>query len=213
MEAVKNIEPNNELYFLVFVFIVFLLSILKSRYKDLSKMFFISTFDKKSSVKFLKKDNVFSERVNYIINTVLIFNISILLLILKEEHTYINFLKILTFVTLFYTIKYLTVKLLCNIFNIRELTKFSIFHTFLHDRFFSVIITPLLIFYFFSIISFSDYIVYLCLIVLCLIVIYKLYWIYKILSSTIGISTVYIILYLCITEIIPFSLIAKGIFY
>ena len=77
MEAVKNIELNNELYFLIFVFIFFLLSILKSRYKDLSKMFFLSTFDKKSSAKFLKKDNVFSERVNYIINTILIFNISI----------------------------------------------------------------------------------------------------------------------------------------
>ena len=162
MEAVKNIELNNELYFIIFVFIVFLLSILKSRYKDLSKMFFLSTFDKKSSAKFLK---------------------------------------------------YFTVKLLCKIFNIGELTKFSIFHTFLHEKFFSVIITPLLIIYFFSIISFNDYIIYLCLIVLCLIVIYKLYWIYKILSNTIGISTVYIILYLCITEIIPFSLIAKGIFY
>ena len=57
MEAVKNIELNNELYFIIFVFIVFLLSILKSRYKDLSKMFFLSTFDKKSSAKFLKKDN------------------------------------------------------------------------------------------------------------------------------------------------------------
>lgn len=213
MEAVKNIELNNELYFLIFVFIFFLLSILKSRYKDLSKMFFLSTFDKKSSAKFLKKDNVFSERVNYIINTILIFNISILLLILKEDYSYSNFLKTLSFVILFYCIKYFIVKLLCNIFNVVELTKFSIFHTFLHDKFFSVIITPLLIIYFFSIISFNDYIIYLCLIVLCLIVIYKLYWIYKILSNTIGISTVYIILYLCITEIIPFSLIAKGIFY
>jgi len=213
MEAVKNIELNNELYFLIFVFIFFLLSILKSRYKDLSKMFFLSTFDKKSSAKFLKKDNVFSERVNYIINTILIFNISIVFLLFEEDYSYSNFLKIFIFVILFYVLKYFTVKLLCNVFNIRELTKFSIFHAFVHDKFFSVIITPLLIFYFFSIISFNDYIVYLCLIILCLIVIYKIYWIYKILSNTIGISTVYIILYLCISEIIPFSIIAKGIFY
>ena len=126
MEAVKNIELNNELYFLIFVFIFFLLSILKSRYKDLSKMFFLSTFDKKSSAKFLKKDNVFSERVNYIINTILIFNISILLLVLKEDYSYSNFLKTLSFVISFYCIKYFTVKLLCNIFNVGELTKFSI---------------------------------------------------------------------------------------
>ena len=213
MESIKNIEQSNELYFLIFVFIVFLLSILKSRYKDLSKMFFLSTFDKKSSAKFLKKDNVFSERVNYIINTILIFNISIVFLLFEEDYSYSNFLKIFIFVILFYVLKYFIVKLLCNVFNIRELTKFSIFHTFVHDKFFSVIITPLLIFYFFSIISFNDYIVYLCLIILCLIVIHKIYWIYKILSNTIGISTVYIILYLCISEIIPFSIIAKGIFY
>ena len=174
MEAIKNIEQSNELYFLIFVFIVFLLSILKSRYKDLSKMFFLSTFDKKSSAKFLKKDNVFSERVNYIINTILIFNISIFFLLFEEDYSYSNFSKIFIFVILFYVLKYFTVAL-CNVFNIRELTKFSIFHAFVHDKFFSVIITPLLIFYFFSIISFNDYIVYLCLIILCLIVIYKIY--------------------------------------
>ena len=213
MEAIKNIEQSNELYFLIFVFIVFLFSILKSRYKDLSKMFFLSTFDKKSSAKFLKKDNVFSERVNYIINTILIFNISIVLLLFEEDYSYSNFLKIFIFVILFYVLKYFTVKLLCNVFNMKELTKFSIFHSFVHDKFFSVVITPLLIFYFFSIISFNDYIVYLCLIILCLILSYKIYWIYKILSNTIGISTVYIILYLCIAEIIPFSIIAIGIFY
>ena len=213
MEAVKNVELNNELYFLIFLFVAYLLSILKSRYKDLSKMFLLSIFDKKSSNKFLKKDNFFSDRVNYIINTILIFNISIVFLIFNEDLSYNNFFKIFAFVILFYSLKYLTVKFLCNVFNLRELTKFSIFHTFLHDKFFSLIITPFLIFYFFSIISFNDYIVYLCLIVLCLVVIYKLYWIYKILSNTIGISTVYIILYLCMIEIIPFSLIAKGIFY
>jgi len=213
MEAIKNVEQSNELYFLIFVFIVFLFSILKSRYKDLSKMFFLSTFDKKNAAKFLKKDNVFSERVNYIINIILIFNISIVFLLFEEDYGYSNFLKIFIFVILFYVLKYFTIKLLCNVFNIRELTKFSIFHAFVHDKFFSVIITPLLIFYFFSIFSFNDYIVYLCLIILCLIVIYKIYWIYKILSKTIGVSTVYIILYLCITEIIPFSIIAKGIFY
>ena len=212
MEAVKNVELNNELYFLIFLFVAYLLSILKSRYKDLSKMFLLSIFDKKSSNKFLKNDNFFSDRVNYIINTILIFNISIVFLIFNEDLSYNNFFKIFAFVILFYSLKYLTVKFLCNVFNLRELTKFSIFHTFLHDKFFSLIITPFLIFYFFSIISFNDYIVYLCLIVLCLVVIYKLYWIYKILSNTIGISTVYIILYLCMIEIIPFSLIAKGIF-
>ena len=213
MEAVKNIEQDNELYFLIFVLIALLISLLKSRYKDLSKMFFLSTFDKKSSEKFLKKDNVFSERVNYIINVILVFNMTIVLLIFKEDHSYTSFLKIFLFVILFYVLKYFTVKLLCNVFNIRELTKFSIFHTFLHDKFFSIIITPLLILYFFSIISFSNYLIYLCLIILCLVVIFKLYWIYKILSKIIGISTVYIILYLCMIEIIPFSLIAKGIFY
>ena len=51
------------------------------------------------------------------------------------------------------------------------------------------------------------------LILLIITILLKLKNVFNLLMNTVGIKTFHIILYLCIAEIIPISLIAKGIFY
>ena len=213
MTFVKNDIIYNELYFVIFIITLILLAILKSKYGELSKQLVFSIFDKKNSDKFLKRDNVFSERINYIFNIILVNNFSLVLLVFTEDLSYSNYFKILTLALIFFSSKYLLIVFLCEVFNITELKRFSLFHTFLYEKIYSVVVTPILIIYFFSSISYNYYLINFFMILLILTILLKLKNVFNLLMNTVGIKTFHIILYLCISEIIPISLIAKGIFY
>ena len=96
---------------------------------------------------------------------------------------------------------------------LKRLKRFSLFHTFLYEKIYSVLVTPILIIYFFSSISYNYYLINFFMILLILTILLKLKNVFNLLMNTVGIKTFHIILYLCIAEIIPISLITKGIFY
>ena len=211
--AIENSFISKEYYFILFLFVFFLFSLLKANYQTLFKTFFISFFQKKMTIVYLKNDNVFSQRFDFILNTILIINSSILLMCFSANYDHLNFLKIMMFTISFFILKTIIIRALCYVFNIKELTRFSIFHTFFYEKFLSIIVTPFLFFYFFSAFANSEFLINFFIVLLVLTFFIKVKSLFNVLRDVIGISTLHIILYLCIIEIIPFSLIAKGIFY
>ena len=121
---------------------------------------------------------------------------------------YISFL-----IISFYLFKYLIIKFLGRLLFIKEITRLTVFFSYLSDKSFAIILTPfILISYYFSFDVSSLTLPFIFILGACFYV-FKSFWMWQIGRNSFGLSSIYIFLYLCILEIYPFVLITKGFFY
>ena len=102
-------------------------------------------------------------------------------------------------------------KIFGNIFMLRELTKLGIFFSFLFDKVLGICLFPIIVILYFFPFEITSIVLILVFIVFSIILMLKLFWLWKIATKSFGLSHVYIFLYLCTLEIFPLLLLAKRV--
>jgi hypothetical protein len=156
---------------------------------------------------------VFTERVNWLTFAVLFINFSLLFLINSPDFELKEFIYIFFLIITFYLFKYLIVKFLGGLLFIQDITRLTVFFSYLSDKSFAITLTPfILVSYYFSFDVSSLTLPFIFILGACFYV-FKSYWMWQIGRKSFGLSSIYIFLYLCILEIYPFVLFTKGFFY
>jgi len=214
MIPIPQISYANSVMFIVFLFSISFIGFLRAYYWKHTKLILLAPFQYRYASQYLRQDNAFTERVNWLTFFILLINFSLLIYINPIITEYLNgYIYVLLFLLTFYTLKFLLLNFLGRLLFIEEITRLTIFYSFLSDKALSIIITPLvLILYFFSY-NLDVLILSVILFLAICFVILKLYWIWKVGTNSFGLPSIYIFLYLCILEIYPFVLITKGFFY
>ena len=214
MIPIPQISHVNSIMFVVILFSISFIGFLRAYYWKHTKLILLAPFQYRYASQYLRQDNAFTERVNWLTFLILLINLSLLIDINPIISAYFNeFIYVLLFLLIFYILKFLVLKFLGKLLFIEEIIKLTVFYSFLSDKALSIIITPLLlILYFFSFNLDLLVLSFILFLAICF-VISKLYWIWKVGTNSFGLPSIYIFLYLCILEIYPFVLIAKGFFY
>ena len=214
MIPIPQISHVNSVMFVVIFFSISLLGFLRAYYWKHTKLILLAPFQYRYASQYLRQDNAFTERVNWLTFFILLINFSLLIDINSIISGYFNgFIYVLLFLLIFYVLKFLFLKFLGRLLFIEEIIRLTVFYSFLSDKALSIIITPLiLILYFFSY-NLDVLILSVILFLAICFLISKLYWIWKVGTNSFGLPSIYIFLYLCILEIYPFVLITKGFFY
>ena len=214
MIPISQISHANPIMFLVILVSISFIGFLRAYYWKHTKLILLAPFQYRYASQYLKQDNVFTQRVNWLTFFILLINFSLLIDINPIITEYFNdYIYVLLFILIFYFIKFLLLNFLGRLLFIEEITKLTIFYSFLSDKALSIIVTPfVLILYFFSF-NLDVLILSVILFLALCFVISKLYWIWKVGTNSFGLPSIYIFLYLCILEIYPFVLITKGFFY
>lgn len=190
-----------------------LISILKASYWKHAKLLFAGVFAQRHANKFLREENAFTERVNIITFLLMIINFSIVLIKILSIQSFLGFGLIILSVISFYIFKIVCIKIVGNIFMLKELTKLGVFFSFLFDRAFAVFVFPLVVFLcFFSFDIMKEIELLICVLIIVFFSL-KLFWLWKIGTKAFGLSSFYIFLYLCALEIFPVLLLAKTILW
>ena len=214
MIPIPQISHANSIMFAVILFSICFIGFLRAYYWKHTKLILLAPFQYRYASQYLRQDNAFTQRVNWLTFFILLINFSLLIDNNPIISSYFNgFIYVLLFLLIFYILKFLLLKFLGRLLFMEEITRLTVFYSFLSDKALSIIITPLiLILYFFSF-NLDVLILSVILFLAICFVISKLYWIWKVGTNFFGLPSIYIFLYLCILEIYPFVLIAKGFFY
>ena len=213
MIPLHQFSADNSLVFFLILMSFLFIGLLRAFYWKHVKILLIAPFQYRYASQYLRQDNAFTERVNWLSFLILFINFS-LLLAFNEQILYLEtpiFLIIL--VAIFYFLKFYLIKFLGYLLFKNEVARLMAFYTLLSDKALAIFITPLiLILYYFSI-DLDVLILYSILFLSIFFLFFKLYWIWRAGTNSFGLSSIYIFLYLCILEIYPFVLITKGFFY
>ena len=214
MIPIPQISHANSVIFVVILFSISFIGFLRAYYWKHTKLILLAPFQYRYASQYLRQDNAFTERVNWLTFFILLINFSLLIETNHIISSYFNgFIYIFLFLLAFYVLKFLLLKFLGRLLFIEEITRLTIFYSFLSDKALSIIITPLvLILYFFSFNLNVLILSFILFLAICF-VISKLYWIWKVGTNSFGLTSIYIFLYLCVLEIYPFVFVAKGFFY
>lgn len=213
MIPIHQFSPHDSLMFFLILFSFLFVGILRAFYWKYTKLLLIAPFQYRYASQYLRQDNAFTERVNWLSFIILFINFSLLLLFNKQILLFENHLFFLCLVFLFYFLKFYLIKFLGNLLFINEVARLTIFYTFLSDKALAILITPLILILFYFSINIDVLILYSILFFSIVFLLFKLYWIWKVGTNSFGLSSIYIFLYLCILEIYPFVIITKGFFY
>jgi hypothetical protein len=213
MIPIYQISQDNSLEFLLLSLLFLLIGFLRAYYWKYTKLLISASFKYRYASQYLKQDNAFTERVNWLTFIILLINISLLFLYQEASLNISSFFIVAGCVLLYYTLKFLIIMFLGKLMFIKEITRLTIVFSYLSDKSLALVISPLiLILYFFP----FDITMILIIIIFLIGVVFfvsKLFWIWRIGTNSFGLSPIYIFLYLCILEIYPFVLITKGFFY
>lgn len=206
---------NNDFFFLILTLAFLLIALLKAFYWKFSKQLILSLFSQRHANQFLKEENVFTERVNFLITTVLIFNASLIIskILYSHELSVQLFLQVLLYVSCFYLIKILVIRLLGYIFILAPLAKLAVFFSLLYDRILGLTLFPFVVLLFYSSIHPQVILVGIITFILLLFLLLKLFWLWKLGYINWGFSKYYLFLYLCTIEILPFFILSKMVFF
>lgn len=213
MEIIEKAYSNQDLIFLLLLGSFFSIVILKAFYNQQFKLLVLSIFSKRNAYKYLREDNVFTERVNIITFCILIINFSLWILKIVKANSTNHFFIILAAVLIFYLSKYLIIRSLGDIFLVKELSRLGIFFSLLFDRVFFILLFPIIVLLYFSIFSTSSHLLVFSICCFFTITFFKIGFLYKTGVNTFGIHPLYIFLYLCILEFFPIILLGKELLY
>ena len=205
-------SDNSSMFFLILISFLSI-GLLRAFYWKHAKLLLIAPFQYRYASQYLRQDNAFTERVNWISFIILLINFSLVLAFNQQVLFFETPLFIISLVAGFYFLKYYIIKFLGNLLFINEVARLTAFYTFLSDKALAILITPLILILYYFFIDIDFFILYLIFFFSICFLFFKLYWIWKAGTNSFGLSSIYIFLYLCILEIYPFVLITKGFFY
>ncbi len=213
MLALTNISYNQDAFFILVLLSFLLIALIKGMYWKHAKLFFMGVFAQRYANQYLREENAFTERVNFL--TFLLMAINFTLIITKFQAV-IDLWKIVSvffLVLLFFLLKLILIKLLGFFFKVKDLAKLAIFFSLLFDKTLGFVLFPLVVVIYFFSIDISSTMLMISLGLFMILFILKLFWLWKIGTNSFGLPQVYIFLYLCSIEIFPLLLLVKGIFY
>ena len=127
MYALERVIFNQDLFFILLVISFFIIAILKAFYWKFTRLLFLGVFSQRYANQYLREDNAFTQRVSVLTFLLAVFNFSILGMKLKNQSTLEDFLILLIILSLFYLLKYLSIRFLGSTFLIRELATLAVF--------------------------------------------------------------------------------------
>ena len=213
MNPLIKAVDNQDVFFVLLTISFLLLAILKSNYWKHTKLLLLGVFAQRYANQFLREDNAFTQRVNFLTFSLMVINFSLIIAKILNITVLSKVLGILFCILIFYFLKVLIIKFLGLVFMLKDISKLYIFFSFLFDRSLAILIFPLAITIYFFSIDVSQILILITYILVILILILKLVWLWKIGSKAFGLSYFYIFLYLCALEISPLLLLAQGVFY
>ena len=212
MLALTNISYNQDAFFILVLLSFLLIALIKGMYWKHAKLFFMGVFAQRYANQYLREENAFTERVNFLTFLLMAINFTLIITKFQAVIDFPTIVSVFFLVLLFFLLKLILIKLLGFFFKVKDLAKLAIFFSLLFDKTLGFVLFPLVVgIYFFSV-DISSALLMISLGLFMILFMLKLFWLWKIGTNSFGLSQVYIFLYLCSIEIFPLLLLVKGIF-
>jgi hypothetical protein len=204
---------NQDIIFVLLTFSFLLIAILRASYWKHLKLLFMGVFAQRYANQYLREENAFTERVNFITFLLMTITFSLILLKFIPKTSFLEVVFLIGSIILFFILKIGIILLFGKIFMAQDIAKLGVFFSLLFDRVLGVSLFPLVVILYFFIFDIPIPLFVIISIVSIILLFLKLFWLWKIGAKSFGLSQVYIFLYLCGLEISPLLLIGKGVFY
>ena len=211
--ALSKIFFNQDIFFALLLVSFFLIALLKGLYWKHAKLLFMGVFAQRYANQFLREENAFTERVNAITFFLMSINFTLIVSKITESVELRTVGLIFIYVIVFFFFKIGLIKLLGFILKTKDLSKLAVFFSMLFDRTLGFILFPLVVLLYFFSFEVSNIILVISCILFLILVLMKLFWVWKIGTNAFGLPQFYIFLYLCTLEIFPILILGKGVFY
>ena len=204
------LASNQNLNFIFLLISYFIISYLYAYHYRVSKALVKSSIAERYAVQYVRDDNIFKQRANFIFNVLLIFNISVSIwnIISNFQGEFFQWALIAFIVGSFYGIKFFMIKFIGLIFLEKQMSNFAIYYTFLFDKLFAITCFPLVVFLYYFTYDLIDYSLYVFLITYTIFFSIKVYWMIRIGRKYFGIPKFYLFLYICLLELMPTLLVS-----
>ena len=204
---------NQDIIFVLLTISFLLIAILRASYWKHAKLLFLGVFAQRYANQYLREENAFTERVNFITFLLMTINFSLIGLKFIPQRSLLEVIFFIVSVGLFFILKIGIMLLFGKIFMMKDVAKLGVFFSFLFDMTLGFVLFPLLVLLYFFTFEITITLFVVISIFCGLILLLKLFWLWKLGTKTFGFSQVYIFLYLCTLEISPLLLLAKDVFY
>ena len=213
MIALTNPIFNQDIIVVLLTVSFLLIAILRASYWKYAKLLFMGVFAQRYANQYLRQENAFTERVSFITFLLMSINISLIILKLVPKTSVLETFSLIGGVMLFFILKIGLILLLGSILRVKDIAKLGLFFSFLFDRALGFFLFPLLTALYFFAFNITPFVMILVAIVFIVLLLLKLFWLWKIGTNAFGLSHFYIFLYLCTLEISPLLLLGKGVVY
>jgi hypothetical protein len=213
MIALTNPIFNQDIIVVLITVSFLLIAILRASYWKYAKLLFMGVFAQRYANQYLRQENAFTERVSFITFLLMSINISLIILKLVPKTSVLETFSLIAGVMLFFILKIGLILLLGSILRVKDIAKLGLFFSFLFDRALGFFLFPLLIELYFFAFNISSFVMLIVTIVFIVLLLLKLFWLWKIGTNAFGLSHFYIFLYLCTLEISPLLFLGKGVVY
>ena len=204
---------NQDIIFVLLTISFLLIAVLRASYWKHAKLLFMGVFAQRYANQYLREENAFTERVNFITFLLMTINFSLILLKFIPQTSLLEIIFLIGSVILFFIFKIGTMLFFGNIFMVKDVAKLGVFFSFLFDRALGILLFPLVVMLYFFTFEITTTLFVVISIVCTLLLLLKLFWLWKIGTKSFGFSQVYIFLYLCALEISPLLLLGGYVFY
>ena len=204
---------NQDIIFVLLTISFLLIAILRASYWKHAKLLFMGVFAQRYANQYLREENAFTERVNFITFLLMTINFSLILLKFLPDTSLLEVVFLIGSVMLFFIFKIGTILFFGKIFMVQDVAKLGVFFSFLFYRALGFFLFPLVVMLYFFTFEITITLFIVISIVCGLLLLLKLFWLWKIGTKSFGFSQGYFFLYLCILEISPLLLLGKGAFY
>jgi len=211
--ALSKIIFNQDIFFVLLSVSFFLIALLKGLYWKHAKLLFMGVFAQRYANQFLREENAFTERVNAITFFLMSINFTLIILKITKSFELLSVGLVLVYVSGFFFFKMGLIRLLGFILKTKDLSKLAVFFSMLFDRTLGFILFPLVVLLYFFSFEVSTIALVTSLALFLILILMKLFWLWKIGTNSFGIPQFYIFLYLCTLEIFPLLILGKGVFY
>ena len=212
MLALTNISYNQDAFFILVLLSFLLIALIKGMYWKHAKLFFMGVFAQRYANQYLREENAFTERVNFLTFLLMAINFTLIITKFQAVIDLWTIVSVFFLVVLFFLLKLIIIKILGFFFKVKDLAKLAIFFSLLFDKTLGFVLFPLVVVIYFFSIDISSTMLMISLGLFMILFILKLFWLWKIGTNSFGLPQVYIFLYLCSIEIFPLLLLVKGIF-
>ena len=213
MIALTKSVFNQDIIFVLLTISFLLIAILRASYWKHAKLLFMGVFAQRHANQYLREENAFTERVNFITFLLMTINFSLILLKFLPYTSLLEVAFLIGGVMLFFIFKIGIMLFFGKIFMAQDVAKLGVFFSFLFDRALGVFLFPLVVMLYFFTFDITITLFIIISIVCILLLLLKLFWLWKIGTKSFGFSQAYIFLYLCALEISPLLFLAKRGFY